>query len=201
MSEIKHIRKRISSRRSRPRSPRSENQHSFFFTAVYSVTIIAMVSACFGLGWMINGKLHLFDTAGAEKVWRGLTDKLDLQSLSGWIPFESWFAENKNEPVAANVSYQLISDHYYTSSAGNQVPSLMNGVVLYIGSQDSGQLVMVKHDNGVLATYGALEDVQVKLNDRIMKGVVLGTARDAVYLDFTAQGQPLSLEQALSYEN
>ena len=77
----------------------------------------------------------------------------------------------------------------------------MDGVVLYIGSQDSGKLVMVKQDNGVLATYGALQDVQVKLNDRLLRGSVLGSVEQAVYLDFSRQGQSVSLQQAMEDAN
>ena len=56
---------------------------------------------------------------------------------------------------------------------------------------------MVKQDNGVLVTYGALQQVQVHLNDRILKGATLGAVQDAVYLEFSEQGQPVTLQRAM----
>ena len=121
-----------------------------------------------GLGWMINEKQQWVDPKPVLQQIEVLSEKLHLKSLSAWLPFEKWFG--KEQPVAAAVSYELIQDHYYKPASGNQVQSIADGVVLYIGEQESGAIVMVKQDNGVLVTYGALQEVQVHLNDRILKG-------------------------------
>ena len=128
-----------------------------------------------------------------------LAEKLHFKSLSAWLPFETWFG--KDQPVAATVSYELIQDHYYKPASGNQVQSIADGVVLYIGEQESGAIVMVKQDNGVLVTYGALQEVQVHLNDRILKGTAIGAVQDAVYLEFSEQGQPVTLQRAMGDED
>ena len=60
---------------------------------------------------------------------------------------------------------------------------------------------MVKQDNGVLVTYGALMEVQVHPNDRILKGTAIGAVQDAVYLEFSEQGQPVTLQRAMVDED
>ena len=168
MSEIKHIRKRISARRKAPGPRAYEAPGSPLFTLIYGLAMLAMVGASLGLGWMINEKQQWVDPKPVLQQIEVLSEKLHLKSLSAWLPFEKWFG--KEQPVAAPVSYELIQDHYYKPASGNQVQSIADGVVLYIGEQESGAIVMVKQDNGVLVTYGALQEVQVHLNDRILKG-------------------------------
>ncbi len=195
MSEIKHIRKRISARRKTPGPRAYEAPGSPLFTLIYGLAMLAMVGASLGLGWMINEKQQWVDPKPVLQQIEVLSEKLHLKSLSAWLPFEKWFG--KEQPVAAPVSYELIQDHYYKPASGNQVQSIADGVVLYIGEQESGAIVMVKQDNGVLVTYGALQEVQVHLNDRILKGTALGAVQDAVYLEFSEQGQPVTLERAI----
>lgn len=203
MSEIRHIRKRITGRKqirtaNHIYKPREKN--GFLFAILYTFAMFSMVCACLALGFMINQKQDWVDLSYLQQTLAKTSEKFNLQSLTSWLPFESWF--HKTAPVSTNVQYDLIQDHYYTPASGNQVQSLLPGIVLYIGQQESGEIVMVKHDNGVLATYGALEHCSVKLNDRLLQGAVLGGAKDnAVYLEFSAGGQEITMQEALSYES
>ena len=199
MSELKQIRKRIASRRRQPSRRRVVSHKSPLFAIVYGLAMLAMGGACLGLGWMINEKTQWLPAQQTRQLVEQVVQKLNLDSIAAWIPFENWFA--RSEPVASTVFYQPLEGQFYQPSNGNQVQCLMDGVVLYIGSQDSGKLVMVKQDNGVLATYGALQDVQVKLNDRLLRGSVLGSVEQAVFLDFSRQGQSVSLQQAMEDAN
>ena len=144
---------------------------------------------------MINEKQQWVNPKPVLQQIEVLSEKLHLNPLSAWLPFEKWFG--KDQPVTAAVSYELIQDQYYKPASGNQVQSIADGVVLYIGEQESGAIVMVKQDNGVLVTYGALQQGQVQLNDRILKGATLGAVQDAVYLEFSEQGQPVTLQRAM----
>ena len=199
MSEIKHIRKRISARRKTPISHSYEASGSPLFTLIYGLAMLAMVGASLGLGWMINEKQQWIDPKPVLQQIDALAEKLHFKSLSAWLPFETWFG--KDQPVAATVSYELIQDHYYKPAQGNQVQCIADGVVLYIGEQESGSIVMVKQDNGVLVPYGALMEVQVHPHDRILKGTAIGAVQDAVYLEFSEQGQPVTLQRAMGDED
>ena len=63
MSEIKHIRKRISARRKTPINHSYEASGSPLFTLIYGLAMLAMVGASLGLGWMINEKQQWIDSA------------------------------------------------------------------------------------------------------------------------------------------
>ena len=72
---------------------------------------------------------------------------------------------------------------------------------LYIASeQESGKLILVKQDNGLIVTYGLLNEVLCDEDDRVIKGVLLGKAEAEVYLDFSWQGESLSYEEALAFQ-
>lgn len=79
MSEIKHIRKRISARRKAPGPRAYEAPGSPLFTLIYGLAMLAMVGASLGLGWMINEKQQWVDPKPVLQQIEVLSEKLHLK--------------------------------------------------------------------------------------------------------------------------
>lgn len=194
MSHIKQVRKDIQSRRNF--QVRQTKTHHPIFTLIYGLVMVLMLVASLTLGYLINGSGRFIEV---NQFMQKVVTTLSLNSVSKWLPFEKWFPSVN--PVSQNVNYQMVSDDYYTNNS-NQAVSIMEGVVLYVSSQQSGEVVMVKQDNGVITTYGALSEVSVQANERILKGAIVGSYEEALYLEFSMSGNKISYEEALSiHEN
>ncbi len=171
------------------------NKHRGLFSKMYTFVIVGLLGFTIVLGNMIhqqNGFTILF--ANVETI----LEPLQTYRLSEWIPFENWFSFGKEETITTSLlaHYEHIENQFYSLSNG-QVISLNDGVVIYVSSQESGHLVMVKQDNGILVTYGAMQEVHVNQNDRILSGDILGLSQEIVYLDFTLDGNAVQLADAL----
>ena len=126
-----------------------------------------------------------------------ISTSLNLNQLKQWLFLEKWIDE-KTLPVSS-VSYQLIEGQYYETDQ-HEVTSIDDGIVIFTGTQDSGQLIMVRQDNGLIVTYGLLNEVYVFEDDRVNAGVLIGKAEAEVYLDFSYQGESMSYEEALAFQ-
>ncbi len=71
------------------------------------------------------------------------------------------------------------------ASAGTQVKASSAGRVVYTGDslKSYGNLVIVKHDNGLLSAYAHLNDIKVSKDQKIARGQVLGTVGSSGKVD------------------
>lgn len=191
MDYRKQCRQRIRQRRF---SGVKRKNESYFVKTLYTLIMLFLLVASMiltGLIYQQNG----FDllVSNIKKV----AEPLQLYRLSQWIPFENWFGNKNTVSVSLNTHYTLKENHFYDAE-NHQVISIDDGIVIYMDKQESGYLIMVKQDNGVLVTYGAMSEVHVNENDRILKGQILGLCQEAVYLDFSLNGITLDFDEALS---
>ena len=120
-----------------------------------------------------------------------------LDSLTQWIPFDNWFSL-KEEAVSAAPAYTPIKDNQYQNGT-NSAYAVFNGVVLHVQRSDSGECsVSLKQDNGVVTTYGHLKEVNVKADERILKGKMLGTYENHITIDFLKDNKEISYEKGLA---
>ena len=64
-------------------------------------------------------------------------------------------------------------------------------------NKDNKQSVSIKQDNGVVATYGNLDEVKVKKGERILKEKILGTYTSYVTIDFLKDQKLIAYDEAL----
>ena len=65
----------------------------------------------------------------------------------------------------------------YTATEGESVKCVYEGTVLEVTNDMlSGNVVKVDHDDGLVTVYGALEEVTVKVGDKVTQGSQLGVA-------------------------
>lgn len=175
MKQGQRIHRRIAKRRC------GRNKPPAFYRFFYRFSMLIMIGLVAMLGYGISVK-------------QGFVTGEDLLAVGTWFPFEKWFSL-QDETVSAMPAYALLKDHYY-SNGSNQAQAIGDGVVQSVEKQDQRYVILVKQDNGVIATYGTLESTAVKKDERIRRGDVLGTYQESLYLYFEKDGKELDLTQA-----
>ena len=178
MDDLRRVRKRIRGRRFDGAGAQEQKQRPFIlFRMIYHAV-------------MLNQKLNLVKMPA-------VIQQFHLEDLGSWLPFENWFSL-KEEPVSTSPVYTLLKDDHY-SNGTNQARSGYAGVVLHVQKQaDKKSSVTVKQDNGAVVTYGNLNEVKVKQDDRILKEAVLGTADSYVTINALKDNEKIKVSDAFS---
>ncbi|MBQ7890224.1 MAG: M23 family metallopeptidase [Erysipelotrichaceae bacterium] len=189
MNQRKQIRKKVAQLR------KEENRNtSSIVNSIYTLVLLLMCCAVVVLAERI------YQAGGFEPVIAQISqwsDTFNLTHLREWLFLEKWM--NNQTLAVSSTTYQLIEGQYYEADS-NEVISLDDGIVIYCDEQSSGQVVMIHQDNGLIVTYGLLNEVFCKEDDRILKGTLIGKVENEVYLDFSFQGVSISYEEAISFE-
>lgn len=184
MSELHDVRRRIQKRQGE--SPR---KHNGIFKLCYRMMMLVMGIAIAILAFFINDKI------GLVKLPENLKN-INFGMVSEWIPFENWFSL-EDETVSAAPSYTLLKENQYANGS-NQANSIGDGVVLHVEMQSGKKgSVTIRHDNGVVATYGHLDSVSVKADERLLKDKALGSFSEFVSIDLLKDNKIIDLATAL----
>ncbi len=186
MSEMSDVRRRIQNRRYGNKA-----KEPFLFRLCYRGVMGLMALGIAVLAFLVNERLNLIEL---PQEW----SQISFAQVSEWLPFERWFHdEQEDQSVAALPMYSLMNDNKYANGT-NQAHLLLDGVVLHVEERDGAQSsVTVRHDNGVVVTYGHLHQVLVKQDERLKKGDVAGSFQDYVTLDMVKNKQSVDLPTAL----
>ncbi len=86
-----------------------------------------------------------------------------------------------------------VSDNYL-------VPSINNGIVVFIGEKEGiGKVITIEQDDGITLTYGNISNSNLKLYDYVIKGKFLGEVNGTtLYLTILKDNQYLDVETYLS---
>ena len=183
--------KRIRGRRFDGAGAQEQKQRPFIlFRMIYHAVMLMMCICVVVLALLLNQKLNLVKMPA-------VIQQFHLEDLGSWLPFENWFSL-KEEPVSTSPVYTLLKDDHY-SNGTNQARSGYAGVVLHVQKQaDKKSSVTVKQDNGAVVTYGNLNEVKVKQDDRILKEAVLGTADSYVTINALKDNEKIKVSDAFS---
>lgn len=187
MDDLHKVRKRIAQRRIGLEEETSKTIPLFRF--LYHAVMVLMFVCVAVLALLLNQKLHLVSMPA-------FMEDLHLEQISTWIPFEDWF-HLKDQPVSTKVTYTQVKEGVYRNDS-NTVYNVYDGVVLHIQMLENGKSsITLKQDNGVVTTYGGVNDVSVKEEERILKHTILGTYEDTIAISFMKDHQKLTMEKAL----
>ena len=178
MNDIERIRKRI-----------YHKNKNVSFLWMYRMMIVFMCAITFVLSGLIVTETSFED---AKHLLLQYIDKIELHNI---LVFENWFLPS-NKTVNSTISYQQIDDQYFTNST-NMVYAIADGVCVYLNESEQGYQMIVKNDNDILVTYANMNDVSVKIDDRILKNSIIGTYQDKLYMDFMENQNFISYEQAI----
>lgn len=187
MNDLKHVRRRIQSRKHY--GYETNQRGSFLYRMVYRLIIITMCIGIFLLAFMINQKTNWIELPAAIK-------NITLEDVKDWMPFEGWFSL-KDETVAAYPSYTSIKEDEYVNGS-NMAYNIMDGVVLHVQQKENGKgSITIRQDNGILVTYGALTTIDVKQDERILKGSILGSFESSLTINCMKDEQKVDFQTAL----
>ena len=86
-------------------------------------------------------------------------------------------ANQENSIILYEDTYMQNSgvDYKYTSSF--DVVSVLDGTVIEVTDNEIlGKTIKIKHNNDLVSTYQCLNDVNVKIDDKVLRGQVIGTS-------------------------
>lgn len=150
----------------------------------YRFTMVLMSLLLAGLLYLINDKKQFVSMESFKDF--------HLSNVSQLLFWEKFFPKESDQ-VSANIDYHLLKENYY-SNGSNYVTSLLDGVVIKVEEDE----LLVLCDNGVHISYGKMEDVKVKKDERILSGDILGGMNESVILRFYKNDVEISKEEALS---
>lgn len=188
MVDQRAIRKRIQKRKNK-----ADEHQPVFFRLLYHTLMLAMACGICALTYLVNDKLGIIDVPAAFKNW-SFTD------VSEWLPFEGWFSKDKKEDAAVSSlpTYSLLEGNKYANGT-NQARLMMNGVVLHVEAKDAEKSsVTVRQDNGVIVTYGHLNQVQVKQDERLKAGDVIADYNEYIQLTMLKNKQSVDYNTAIT---
>lgn len=189
MNQRKEIRRKVARLRKEETKTASRIVNSLYSLMILMMCCVAVV---------LTNKIHAaggFDMLAAKLS--ETVDALNLTQLKQWIFLEKWM--NEKTLTVSSSSYHWIEGQYYEVD-NHEVSAVDDGIVIFCGQQDSGKVLMVRQDNGLIVTYGLLNEVFCDTDDRIVKGTLIAKVSDEVYLDFSWQGVSMSYEEALVFE-
>ena len=192
MIKSKKIQQRIQDRVYNNDKQKQGGVFNFFYCSM-------MFALLLGIGllsnsiYQINGFQPLINSASK------IIDMTHLTDLKQWLFLENWLDDNSTTVFNAQ-NYTYIADNYY-AAMDSEVVSIADGIVIYCEKQDSGYVVMVKNDNSTIATYGALNEVNCAIDDRILQDSVIGKVIDNVYMEFSYNGKSVGLEEVNEINN
>ena len=199
MKDIDEVRERIQERKGFYSRVNQKDKKLSFFNFLYFITIFSLIVGGCYVGYLINEQKHFIDNERLVNTVQSKINEWNLDKFVGWLPFEGWF-RGDSKAVSEIISYSPYQDDYFFSDS-NRAISIADGIVIYCDEQESGKIVMIKQDNGVIATYGALQEIQCHENDRILKGTVLGTYEEAIFLQFHLNSNKITYEEAMALGN
>ena len=144
------------------------------------------------LGFFLFG-LYYFDIISLDKI---------SQLISSYSKKIVQMYEMKNEDEIVSVSnkldmYTYLEDNKFLCES-NYVPSLENGLVVYVGTKNGIGQIVVNYDSDICVVYNHIDSIQVNVYDRVEKGIMLGTYEEYFEMDFKKNNEPISYDDFLS---
>jgi len=114
------------------------------------------------------------------------------------LPFESLFIDSEpvfNEKLKYNSIEKYKDGVKLDVDFAYLIPSLDNGIIIFIGEKEGyGKTVIVQQENGIDVWYANISEVNVKLYDYVVKGSLIGSVNENLYLVFIKDGEVVNYE-------
>lgn len=178
MDELDSIRNRIKERREMPQ----QNSHKGFI-------LFLLLCAIGAGGYYIYSKDIGFDTV-----------IIYIKQVPSFIlsPFEKTkpIIEKEDPVVASSFPYTSIGDNKFTTDS-NEVLSLFDGLVVYVGYEDGYYSIILSYDNNIQVVFNHVVTCYVELYDRVLKNDTIGVYKTYVTMDFKENNEDITFEEML----
>lgn len=157
---------------------------------LYGLGFVLLVSVSFFIEGLFNGnKLDddttyvsetIFDdaqpvVADDYKIIRPYNDS-EIKVLFGFYDYRGEEADQQKSILVYNNTYMQSSGVTYGGKDSFDIVSILDGTVLTVKQDELlGNIVEVSHSNGIISVYQSLGKVNVKVNDTVKQGQIIGT--------------------------
>ncbi|RME16612.1 MAG: LysM peptidoglycan-binding domain-containing protein [Bacteroidetes bacterium] len=150
-----------------------------------------------------NNVVHQYKYKEVFQTRDSLIINFDEQNFS--LPFDG--------KINSHYGWRRYRPHYGTDidlNTGDSVRCVFNGVVRYANKRVKGygQVIVVRHFNGLETVYGHLSKIMVNSNDTVKAGDVIGlggsTGRSTgphLHFEIRCLGVPINSEDIIDYDN
>ncbi|MCX7728749.1 MAG: peptidoglycan DD-metalloendopeptidase family protein [Bacteroidia bacterium] len=150
-----------------------------------------------------NHVVHQYKYKDVFQTHDSLVINLDKQNFS--IPFEG--------KINSHYGWRRYRPHYGTDidlNKGDSVKCVFDGVVRYANKRVKGygQVIIVRHFNGLETVYGHLSKILVNPNDTVKAGSCIGLGGSSgrstgphLHFEIRCLGLPINSEDIINYEN
>lgn len=122
--------------------------------------------------------------------------------LGDVIPFKDQYKDNTKVVSSDKIVYSDIkkdnNGYVLTVSKEYATPCIKSGIVIDKKKSNKYKtIIKIQDKNGLVITYGYLDNLEVSLYDYVEKGEILGNVSDKLYLMFEKDNKYLSYEEYL----
>lgn len=104
-------------------------------------------------------------------------NKSEVQKIYGYYDYRGEDESQKNSILVYDKTYMQSSGITYGHNESFDVIAIMDGIVTSIKQDELlGNIVEIKHSNGIISIYQSLDKVNVKVDDEIKQGTIIGTS-------------------------
>ncbi|MBR3841428.1 MAG: hypothetical protein IKM20_09850 [Erysipelotrichales bacterium] len=177
MDELEQIRNRIKERRD---IPQSHSLKSFLSLLTISMLFLGFYTY----------KNELIDYSKMMKYFKTLPSFI----LSPFEKTSDLF--NNTLEVSSSFPYSSIGNDNYTSS-NNEVISLFEGLVVYVGAEDNIYKIIISYENNIQVVFDNVKVSYVNLYDRVLRDDVIGTYESYVTITFKENNEDITFEEVI----
>lgn len=170
-----------------------------FFNKMLTAVVICLVCLIV-MEYSPKFKSFINDDVLSNNISFGFFDKIYNKFFGKVLPSSNNVVSVFNEKLDYKNSEKYLDGYKLEVNNNYLVPSLLDGVISYIGEkEDIGNVIVVEQTDGVTVTYGYLKNNNVKLYDHIEKGSLIGETKDNyLYLSFLKDKDYLDIKTYLS---
>lgn len=102
-------------------------------------------------------------------------NKSEIQVVYGYYDYKADEENQKNSILVYDKTYMQSSGITYGYNESFDVVSILDGKVITVKQDELlGNIVEIEHSNGIISVYQSLDNVNVKVNDTIKQGTIIG---------------------------
>lgn len=190
------------------REDKEKNEESFFKRFLFSNLIKSLIVLIIFLGSLIyirqsnDNKTYFKKIVYNNSLSFARIYNLYNKYLGDLIPFKNAKKDETKVVSDEKIAYQSITKenngYMLKVSKDYAVSSLKSGIVIEKREDEKyATVIKVQDKEGLVITYGMLNNTEIKLYDYVEKGQIIGSVNESLYLIFEKDDKYLSYEKYL----
>lgn len=193
MKEINGVKKRIRNKQV------SKGTKIKIFMCKFLVVFLLFIILTFLVNKNPKLKNKIFQKIYSYNISFAKIKKIYNQKIGNVLPFQNLVGEKKvfNEKLTYKSMSKYNKGIKLSLEENYLIPALKGGIVIFSGTKNDMNTVIIQQPNGIDAVYSNLNSVNVKLYDYIEDNQIVGDAKDNIlYLTFQKDGVEIDYKEA-----